>query len=101
MRQAQRPFAMPPPPSVWPSDLPRTHLKAPHANGIAKTIEKRMHTASSDDEAIRTAKENLHFSAPPTASGFLLVRQDEIDRWFKAEARTAPMDKLSSHAAKA
>ena len=46
-------------------------LKRTHANGIAKTIEKRMHTASSDDEAIRTAKENLHFSAPPTASWFL------------------------------
>jgi hypothetical protein len=28
MRRAQRPFAMPPPLSVWPSDLPRTHLKA-------------------------------------------------------------------------
>ncbi len=66
-------------------------LKRTHANGIAKTIEKRMHTASSDDEAIRTAKENLHFSAPPTASGFSLRRQDgkEIRRWFKMETKNA------------
>src|ERR1700693_3371676 len=95
MRRAQRPFAMPPPLSVWPRDLPRTRLKADACERYRETIEKRVQTASSDDEAIPTAKENLYFSAPPTASGFSLMRQDgkEIYRWFKAEARPAPMDK--------
>ncbi len=63
-------------------------LKKTHASGASQTIEKRTHTASSDDEAIRTAKENLRHSAPPTASGFSLMRQDgkEICRWFKTDA---------------
>jgi len=64
-------------------------LKTNYAGGAARMIEKRTHTAGSDDEAIRTAKENLQFSAPPTASGFSLTRADgkEIYRWFKAAAQ--------------
>jgi len=56
-----------------------------------RTIEKRTQTSSSDNEAIRTAKENLQHSAPPNASGFLLRRQNgaEIYRWFKTEVDSA------------
>jgi len=66
-------------------------LKKYRANASIRTIEKRTQTASSDYEAIRTAKENLQHSAPPTASGFLLMRQNgaEIYRWFKTEADSA------------
>jgi hypothetical protein len=46
-------------------------LKTNYAGGTARMIEKRTHTAGSDDEAIRSAKENLQFSAPPTASDAL------------------------------
>jgi hypothetical protein len=48
-------------------------LKVLYVGGKPQTIEKRAHTASSDLEAIRTMKENLHISAP-TASGFSLRR---------------------------
>jgi hypothetical protein len=52
-------------------------------------IDKRTLGARSDDEAIRTAKETLKLCAPPTASGFLLRKQDgkEIYRWFKPVAQ--------------
>jgi hypothetical protein len=52
-------------------------------------IEKRTLNAPSDDEAVRIAKENLKLSAPPTASGFSLRRQDgkQIYRWFKLVAQ--------------
>ena len=66
-------------------------FRVPYVSGNPRLIEKRVHTASSDLEAIRTMKENLHISAP-TASGFTLRRKDgaEIYRWFKTdEARNA------------
>jgi hypothetical protein len=55
--------------------------------GTERAIAKRTHTAPSDLEAIRTAKENLRISAP-TASGFSLRRKDgrEIYRWFKTDS---------------
>ena len=57
-------------------------------DGFPRMIERRTLSAHSDDEAIRIAKENLKLSAPPTASGFALRKQDgkEIYRWFKPEA---------------
>jgi hypothetical protein len=65
-------------------------LKVPCVSGNPRVIEKRAHTASSDLEAIKILKENLHVSAP-TASWFSLKRKDgaEIYRWFKTEARNA------------
>jgi hypothetical protein len=65
-------------------------LKRTHANGVARSIQKRAHTAISDLEAIRTAKEKLHHSAPPTASGFSLRKEGrEIYRWFRTDPDSA------------
>jgi hypothetical protein len=69
-------------------------LKMPYVGGKPRPIEKRVHSANSDLEAIRILKENFHISAP-TASGFSLRRKDgkEIYRWFKTEARSTNKDR--------
>jgi hypothetical protein len=65
-------------------------FRVPYVSGNPRLVEKRVHTASSDLEAIRILKENFHISAP-TAAGFSLRRKDgtEIYRWFKTEAQSA------------
>ena len=63
------------------------HLLKRFGTGSARTIERRIHTARSDVEAIQTVKQSFHISAP-VASGFSLRRKDgmEIYRWFKADS---------------
>jgi hypothetical protein len=58
----------------------RAALRGPEAEAA--------HAGRSDDEAIRTAKENLRNAPPPNAYGFSLTRQDgtEVFRWFNIEA---------------
>jgi hypothetical protein len=64
----------------------RVHLLKRFGKGPARIIEKWTHTAGSDFEAIRIAKQDFRISAP-TASGFSLRRRDgmEIYRWFKMD----------------
>ena len=66
-------------------------LKVLYVGGKARIVEKRVHTARSDVEAIHRVKETFSISAP-TASGFSLRRKDgmEIYRWFMVdEAQSA------------
>ena len=64
--------------------LPTT--SAGHASGVARAIEKRVHSACSDEEAIRTAQGNLSLLRRLR----LLILADgktaEIFRWFKTAA---------------
>jgi len=62
-------------------------LDKPDLCGIARVIERRVHTAVDVTEALRTARANLQ-SLPPRAFGFCLkVDGRELGRWQIARYR--------------